>query len=271
MNHRMVTGLMARLAPVIRDYLKSAVDGLETRIATLEQRAPERGEKGDPGVAGPPGPIGIAGEPGPAGERGPPGEPGHRGDSGLPGERGEKGDPGEPGPQGPMGEAGTHGTDGPSGPPGERGEKGERGDPGPIGLPGERGEKGEPGLMGQKGEPGRDGLPGLPGRDGTAGKDGLGFEDIRCDYDGERTCTIKFIRGEQVKSFEMKMPITLDRGVWHAGDYERGDGVTWNGSWWICQADTQTKPGDSNSDWRLAVKRGRDGKDAFSMREHATA
>lgn len=44
------------------------------------------------------------------------------------------------------------------------------------------------------------------------------------------------------------------------GSYEQGDGVTFAGSFWIAQKDTSSKPGES-SDWRLAVKRGQDGRD----------
>jgi len=52
----------------------------------------------------------------------------------------------------------------------------------------------------------------------------------------------------------------VDRGVWSAGLVARKNhGVTHEGSYWICQKATMEKPGH-NSDWRLAVKRGRDGK-----------
>ena len=42
--------------------------------------------------------------------------------------------------------------------------------------------------------------------------------------------------------------------------YQRGDGVTLGGSFFIAQADTTAKPGKSD-EWRLAVKRGADGRD----------
>jgi hypothetical protein len=37
--------------------------------------------------------------------------------------------------------------------------------------------------------------------------------------------------------------------------------VTFGGQWYIAQTKTKAKPGES-PDWRLAVRRGRDGKDA---------
>ncbi len=75
--------------------------------------------------------------------------------------------------------------------------------------------------------------------------------------DGGRT--VRWLLGG--KTIELKTNIVLDAGVWKDGTaYSQGDGVTWAGSFWIAQADTGAKPGDSE-DWRLAVKRGRDGKD----------
>ena len=60
---------------------------------------------------------------------------------------------------------------------------------------------------------------------------------------------------------EMKTAIVLDAGVWKEDiTYSRGDGVTLGGSFFIAQVDTAAKPGKSD-DWRLAVKRGNDGRD----------
>ena len=60
------------------------------------------------------------------------------------------------------------------------------------------------------------------------------------------------------RSFKLQM--MLDRGVWRQGMYEAGDVVSYGGSSWIAQRDTEGKP-EQSPDWRLAVKRGRDGKD----------
>jgi hypothetical protein len=92
------------------------------------------------------------------------------------------------------------------------------------------------------------------------GLDGLGFEDMREEYDGERTVTRIYERGEQKKAFTFKLPVLIERGVWKQDrSYERGDGVTFGGHYWIAQKDTADKPGESDA-WRLAVRRGRDGK-----------
>ena len=103
-------------------------------------------------------------------------------------------------------------------------------------------------FVGEKGEPGKDGA------------DGLGFDDLTVEYDGEKNFAFKFIKGERVKQFDFTLPVVLDRGIFTNGkEYTPGDGVTWAGHYWIAQAETKAKPGEGN-DWRLAVKRGRDGK-----------
>lgn len=99
------------------------------------------------------------------------------------------------------------------------------------------------------------------------GSDGMGFDDMDVIHDGERTFTIRLIRGEKVKEFPFKIPALIERGVFRDGtQYERGDGVTAGGSYWIALKDTKLRPGDNNSDWRLAVKKGRDGKDFVPIR-----
>ncbi|MDX0310555.1 hypothetical protein GOC54_05380 [Sinorhizobium meliloti] len=98
------------------------------------------------------------------------------------------------------------------------------------------------------------------GKDGDPGNDGLGFDDLDVSYDGEKSITLKFTQGERVKEFAFTMPVVIDRGVYRDGsEYKAGDGVTWGGSFWIAQKDTSAKP-DAGDDWRLSVKRGRDGK-----------
>lgn len=64
-----------------------------------------------------------------------------------------------------------------------------------------------------------------------------------------------------IKEALIKIPSIIDKGVFVSGQkYDKGDGVTFGGSFFICQYDTTDKPETSKA-WRLAVKRGRDGKD----------
>ena len=109
---------------------------------------------------------------------------------------------------------------------------------------------------------GADGKDGLPGKDGM---DGLGFDDLDVIHDGERSFTLRYQRGEIVKEQSFTVPAVLDRGVFKEGrerPYEKGDGVSFGGSFWISQKDApEGKPGDGSAAWRLSVKKGRDGKD----------
>lgn len=99
------------------------------------------------------------------------------------------------------------------------------------------------------------------------GLDGIGFDDMAASYDGERTVTLRFEKGDRAKEFAFNMPIVLDRGVFKEGaEYKAGDGVTWGRHFWIAQRDTADKP-EPGSGWRLAVKSGRDGKDGVLKAE----
>lgn len=101
-------------------------------------------------------------------------------------------------------------------------------------------------VVGKDGDPGKD------------GRDGFGFEDIDL-LDTDEGVILRFMRGGDAKDF--RLPIIVDRGVYKEGQtYRPGDGVTWGGSFWICQEETAEKP-DSGKGFRLAVKKGRDGRD----------
>ena len=222
---------MTGIAPVIREFVAGATKGFADRLAAIEVRAPE---KGDAGVAG------KDGVPGAAGERGEKGEPGQVGKDGVPGAVGDRGE---------KGDAGVAGKDA---------------DPALIErMVAAAVAKLPAAINGKDGPPGRDGQPGVPGRDGSPGSDGLGIEDAEIDYDGERTIIVRLSRGDRVKESKIVLPIVIDRGVWQARAFERGDGVSWKGSFWIARRDTSASPAEGSRDWRLAVKRGRDGRDAI--------
>jgi hypothetical protein len=164
---------------------------------------------------------------------------------------------------------------GPRGESGETGPQGERGAEGGQGPQGERGEQGEPGERGREGtgiagaaitREGElmltltDGVVLMPGR--VDGRDGLSIEDLAIEYDGERTMTLVFSRGERRKEIPVTFPWMIYRGVFEAGrDYARGDTVTRNGSMYHCNVPaTAAAPGDGSADWTLTVKHGRDGR-----------
>lgn len=102
------------------------------------------------------------------------------------------------------------------------------------------------------------------------GRDAIPLEgfDLTLDEDG-RTLTVKMQAGETVIEKSVKIAAVLDRGIFrHEGNYEKGDGVSYGGSFWIAKCDNpQGVPGSGETDWRCSVKAGRPGRD---LRENAS-
>jgi hypothetical protein len=163
---------------------------------------------------------------------------------------------------------------------------------------GDRGEKGEPGSNGKDGAAGRDGAsltasdiePLLKSMQAEwaldferraqalfqkaidnmpvpkDGRDGIGWEDMRVEYDDDRTATLVFEKDGVERAFPIKFPVVLDRGFWRDGlTAEKGDGYTHAGSYWIATQDTDTRPEVGHAHWRLAVRRGRDAKSSARL------
>jgi hypothetical protein len=95
------------------------------------------------------------------------------------------------------------------------------------------------------------------------GVDGMSIEDLKVTHDGDGLVLLTFCRGDVSREFTIRLPRFKDMGVYREGQaHQKGDGVTFGGSFWIAQVDDPPgKPGDPDSGWRLAVKKGRDGKD----------
>lgn len=99
------------------------------------------------------------------------------------------------------------------------------------------------------------------GRDGIDGAPGVGWDDMQVEHDGKRGISLKFMKGDVQHVAEIVIPCVIDAGFFKEGQtYEQGDGVTFGGSYWIAQKATSAKPGVGVDDWRLAVRKGRDGK-----------
>jgi integrin beta 3 len=96
-------------------------------------------------------------------------------------------------------------------------------------------------------------------------RDGFGFDDMTVLYDGERKVTFRYQRGDVIKDFDFALPIPIYKGVFKPGDlYDRGDTVTYSGSLWAAERTTNKRPLEEDSGWRLAVKKGVNGKDLRS-------
>jgi len=278
---RLETKLLADgLLLAVKGYVGKAIASLQSRLDDLDARiksipAGERGPQGDRGERGEKGADGINGRDGAPGERGEKGADGINGRDGAPGERGEKG---------------ADGINGRDGAPGERGEKGADGINGRDGANVDVKQvseliakalelatpdivtraaaliptpaNGRDGRDGTAGAPGRPGEKGIDGQNGRDGVDGFGFDDMSFEHDGLRAGVLRFQRGDRIKEFTLRTPALIDCGVWRAGvSLEKGDGVTYAGSYWISQKDNNTDtPGNDSGAWRLAVKKGRDGK-----------
>ncbi|WP_439574920.1 hypothetical protein [Phreatobacter sp.] len=66
---------------------------------------------------------------------------------------------------------------------------------------------------------------------------------------------------DRVKALESR-PALEDHGVWTEGKvYRPGNAVSHGGSLWLAQCETSARPDTKDSGFRLAVKKGRDGKD----------
>jgi hypothetical protein len=237
--------LAAAMAPVIREAVDKAVAAAESpllkRIEALEKREPQ---KGDPGEAGPAGKDGVDGR------DGEPGAPGVDGRDGTDGKDGRDGEPGA------TGERGADGVDGKDG-AGLAGAVIDR--DGVLILTLTTGETKSLGVV-----VGRDGENGRDGASGERGADGFSLRDFDTEFRADdKVLVLKFQSDDTLETHEMFLPYVRDTGVWREGEkYLEGDGVTWGGSFWIAQKDTDTKP--DGGEWRLAVKKGRDGKDGLA-------
>lgn len=103
------------------------------------------------------------------------------------------------------------------------------------------------------------------GRDGKDGADGFGVDDMTVEHDGGRRIAFNYVRGDQSKRFDLRLDgIVLDQGVYREDrqpPYERGDSVTYGGSYWVATRDAPAIPGrGEDNGWRLAVKTGREGR-----------
>lgn len=139
--------------------------------------------------------------------------------------------------------------------------------------PGERGAEGPQGMIGP---PGPEGPPGPKGDTGRDGRDAADLAILFKHIDEQVAAIVADVfKAASITSpdsgrtlhagiggnvHQIKTGIPLDVGVWTERTYQAGDSVSHGGSLFIAQVETTAKPGKSD-DWRLAVKRGADGRD----------
>lgn len=260
-------------ALIVKQHVAAATKPLIDRIAALEQRpSPERGEPGQQGEQG----VGIAGAEKRAGalvlrltdgteqEIGP-----VDGRDGAPGADGVSPDPEAIAEtframaESIVSETVAAGLA--KVPPPEKGEKGDQGEPGRPGSDGRGWAKSfidrDGNLVATFSDGSIENLGPCVGKDGAPGRDGFSLDDFDCEPVDERTVVLKFTRGDVCHSYELVFPVPIYRGVFKEGEaYQRGDMVTWGGSLFHAEKATLAKP--ESEDWRMCVKKGRDGRDA---------
>ena len=100
-------------------------------------------------------------------------------------------------------------------------------------------------------------------QDGKDGKDAFCLDSFDCSLSEDgRTVTLSFIRGDDVISKSILLPTMLYRGVYSSKEqYSANDVVTYGGSMFIAIKDAPDGAPGVSDEWRLSVKRGRNGKD----------
>lgn len=248
MKHSDIAALMKGAAPAIASLMERMVAPLVTRIADLERQLGEAKSVDHTATIRAAALEAVRALPTP--------KDGADGRDGLDGKDGKDGEQGETGPDGKDGVDGRDGLDGAHGKDGTGLADAVIDRDGSLVLTMTDGRTKSLGVV--VGKDGSDGEVGMAGKDGA---DGFGFDDVEVIDNGDGLA-MRFVRGDVVKEFPL--PVVIDRGVFKEDSaYRKGNGVTWGGSFWIAQKDApEGKPDAPNSGWRLAVKRGQNGKDA---------
>lgn len=98
-----------------------------------------------------------------------------------------------------------------------------------------------------------------------------GVKELRVDMQ-DKQLSVKAVMSSGVLAEMVKeLPIQIYRGVFVPDTvYHAGDTTTWAGSLWHCnKTGTKAKPGDGSTDWTLAVKKGRDGREVVKTERKA--
>lgn len=91
------------------------------------------------------------------------------------------------------------------------------------------------------------------------GRDGS-LEGVKMAQLDDETVQFQRADGTPIEGGTFRLPGFYDKGVWKEGEsYRKGYAVSFGGSVFIAQRDTTSKP-ETDDSWRLAVKRGRDGR-----------
>jgi hypothetical protein len=99
-------------------------------------------------------------------------------------------------------------------------------------------------------------------QDGKDGRDAIQLEGFDLTIEG-RSLTVSMKAGESIIQKTVNIPTMEYMGVFKDGSdaYQKGDCVTFGGSLWVAEKDKPSGKPEQSPDWKLAVKRGRDGRE----------
>jgi len=266
----------AALFRALASQMSEFLAAIQERIAVAERSLLILEQQIQDVPAGAAGPAGERGEKGDKGDKGDTGECGRIGPTGATGERGDKGDIGLTGAQGLIGAPGSAGERGTDGRDGRDGKDGRNGSDGRDALaidivdsidlmrsyPRGTFARYANGILRAR----RDTQPVTEQGLIAAGWDvivaGVASIHVRQLDDLRSFCIETMMTGGDVQRQQFTLPVMLYRETYQPKkEYGRGDVVTSDGSAWHCEVDrTMMHPGTS-PDWKLIVKRGRNGAD----------
>lgn len=97
-----------------------------------------------------------------------------------------------------------------------------------------------------------------------------GIKEMNIEYDGVRGLTVNIEKsGGEFEKKDFVLPVPVSKGMWRPGAYQKGDIVILSGSSWICEKDTEDRPGTESKDWLCFAKKGGTGKSNFDIAKEA--
>lgn len=96
---------------------------------------------------------------------------------------------------------------------------------------------------------------------------GLKSFEVQAGDDPREVSVCYAMTDSPTKSLGVRVPMVIEKGIYRPQEtYSTGDGVTYGGSFWIAKRDgVSSSPGTVEGDWRLSVKKGRDGRSAYDL------
>lgn len=94
-----------------------------------------------------------------------------------------------------------------------------------------------------------------------------GVDSVDIEFDGERGVKMQMVKSSgDIVEKAFTIPALVYRGIYKEDDaFQKGDAVTYGGSLFIALKDAPEGRPETSQDWKLAVKRGRDGAEVVKV------